>query len=89
MAEKFDQKWNEYGDSYKTCPIKFLITRLEEKVKELQGDLSSGKLIDVSNIALMLAWRLKKREREKERREVRKHVPFLNRLELLSKRGRG
>lgn len=86
MSEKFDQKWNEYGASYKTCPIKFLITRLEGEMEELQGDLSYDELIDVANVALMLAWRLRERENEKERREVRKHVPFLDELELIMKR---
>lgn len=59
MSEKFDEKWEEYSDSYRRVPIKFLITRLEGEMRELQSNLSYDELIDVANQALMLAWRLK------------------------------
>lgn len=62
MSEKFDEKWNEYGRSYKTDPIKSLITRLEGEMEELQSEFSYDELIDVANLAVMLAWRLKHRE---------------------------
>lgn len=73
MSEKFHERFKEYNDSYKTCPIKFLITRLEEEMAELQGDLSYDELIDVANQALMLAWRLKQRA-DQEHKEGRKPV---------------
>ena len=62
MSEKFDEKWEEYGRSYKTVPIKFLINRLEGEMQELQSELSYDELIDVANQALMLAWRIKNKE---------------------------
>jgi hypothetical protein len=60
MTEKFKEKWAEYGLSYRTVPIKFLITRLEGEMEELQSNLTYEELIDISNQALMLAYRLRK-----------------------------
>jgi len=59
---KYKHKMPEYGDSWKKMPLEHLYNRLDEEFFEFSNSKPSeeyGELIDIINIALMLATRIK------------------------------
>jgi len=45
------------GDSWKTCDIDFLQTRLEDEVQEYKQFEDFSELLDIANFCMMLWWR--------------------------------
>lgn len=61
--KKYNSKIPEYGESWKDCSIPFLDQRLFDEIAEYDSAKTNKRsyeeLVDVINVALMLATRLK------------------------------